>query len=392
MVDVVEHVREHVDVAQLGHLVPHREQPACRGLGLLGNVAAGPARGEHLVARAQEVVEPDRAVGAGDLVPQVHAAAEGPADLELADCARLEPDQRDRVVLVVDGVHERVRGAHDLDRPVPLADEVADDLDAVAAEVDDGAAAGEPAVPEPGAVGARMRLAGADPGHVTQGTVLDGLDRLEGLGRVAQVLEIAAEHPGLLDGLEHPPGLVGGSAKGLRAQDGLAGRGHRLDGLLVEVVRERDHDDVRLGVADRRLHVRRERRDAPAVAERLAPGLAPRIHDPHPVPATLPVEGHRVEVPDEAGAEHRDRVVLHVRSLLWVVAPDSRFHHGRAEAHGVAWGAPGVGPAGSGTGFRAGVRRPRPGRVVSGSGWVGDQRRIRGSRRQPARRPPGPRW
>ena len=41
-----------------------------------------------------------------------------------------------------------------------LADEVADDLDAVAAEVDDRPAAGQPAVPEPGA--------SADPGCVSR--------------------------------------------------------------------------------------------------------------------------------------------------------------------------------------------------------------------------------
>jgi hypothetical protein len=112
-------------------------------------------------------------MGAGDLVAQVHPAAEGPADLELADRSRLEPDQGDGVVLVVDRVDEGVGRAHDLDRPVSLADEVADDLDAVAAEVDNGAAARQPAVPEPRAVRARMRLARPDPGHVAQGAGLD---------------------------------------------------------------------------------------------------------------------------------------------------------------------------------------------------------------------------
>nr|HMN83463.1 PhoH family protein [Burkholderiaceae bacterium] len=46
---------------------------------------------EHLEARAQEVVEPDRALGPGDLVAQVHAATERPAHLELADRA-VKPD------------------------------------------------------------------------------------------------------------------------------------------------------------------------------------------------------------------------------------------------------------------------------------------------------------
>ena len=86
-------------------------------------------------------------LGAGDLVAQVHAAAERPAHLELADGARLVAHQRDGVVLGIDGVHQRVGVAHHLDGAVALADEVAADLDAVAAEVDDGAATGEPVDP-----------------------------------------------------------------------------------------------------------------------------------------------------------------------------------------------------------------------------------------------------
>ena len=95
---------------------------------------------------------------AGNLVAQVHPAAECPAHLELAHGARLELDERDRVVLVGDRVDQRVRVAQHLDRPVSLADEVADDLDAVAAEIDDRAATGQPPVPEPGRVWSRMRL------------------------------------------------------------------------------------------------------------------------------------------------------------------------------------------------------------------------------------------
>jgi hypothetical protein len=80
----------------------------------------------------------------------VPCAAKRPAHLELADRAGFEPDQRHGVVLVGDRVDQGVGVAQHLDRPVLLADEVADDLDAVAAEVDDGAAARQPAVPEPG--------------------------------------------------------------------------------------------------------------------------------------------------------------------------------------------------------------------------------------------------
>ena len=207
---------------------------------------------------------------AGDLVAKVHPAAERPAHLELADRARLEADQGDRVVLVVDRVDQRVGRAHHLDRPVALAHEVADDLDAVAAEVDDRAAAGQATVPEPGAVRPGMGLAGADPGDVADRAVLDRLDRLERLRRVAQVLEVAAEDAGLLDRLEHPARLLGRPTERLGAQDGLAGRGRQPDRLLVEVVRQADDDDVGVGVLDRRLQVGRVLGDRPARLERLA--------------------------------------------------------------------------------------------------------------------------
>ena len=98
-------------------------------------------------------------MGACHLVAQVHSAAERPGHLELADRPGLEPDERDGVVFVGNRVDERVRVAQDVDRAVPLAHEIADDLDAMAAEVDDRAASGQPPVPEPRRVRSRMRLA-----------------------------------------------------------------------------------------------------------------------------------------------------------------------------------------------------------------------------------------
>ena len=211
---------------------------------------------------------------AGHLVAQVHPAAERPADLELPDGPGLESDERDRVVLVGDRMDQRVGVAQHLDRPVPLADEVADDLDAVAAEVDDGAAAGQPAVPEPRAVRPGMGLARTDPGHVADRAGLHRREGLERLGRVAQVLEVAAEDPRVLHGLEHPGGLVRGPAQRLGAQHGLAGLRDGGDGLLVEEVREGHDDDVGVGVLDRRPEVRRGLLDAPALLERRAARFA----------------------------------------------------------------------------------------------------------------------
>ena len=151
-------------------------------------------------------------------------------------------------------------------------------------------------------------------------------DGLERLGRVAQVLEVPAEDPGPLDRLEHPARLVRGPAQRLRAQDGLARGGDRGDGLLVEEVRA----------------ARRPRRRSPGggsppamsvvcsgIDQRslnaLRPRLAARVHDVHPVAAALPVQRHRVEVADEAGPEHRDRVVLHRSWLRFVVGVGGRF-------------------------------------------------------------------
>src|SRR3954454_6858790 len=139
------------------------------------------------------MVQPDGPVRAGDLVAEVHPATERPTDLELADRSRLEADEGDRVVLVTDRMDERVGMAHHLDGPVPLADEVADDLDAVAAEVDDRAASGEPAVPEPRRVRAGVGLARPHPGDVADAAGPHGGDRLERLGRVAEVLEVTGE-------------------------------------------------------------------------------------------------------------------------------------------------------------------------------------------------------
>ena len=160
--------------------------------------------------------------------------------------------------------------------------------------------------------GPGMRLARADPGHVADGPGLDGRDRLERLGRVAQVLEVAGEDAGRLDDVEHPLRLLGGPPERLRAQHRLAGLRGQPDRLLVQEVGQRDDDDVGVGMVDRGGQVGRRLRDRPALAERRAALLAARVHDPDLVAAALAVQGHRVEVADEPGAEHRDPVAVHV--------------------------------------------------------------------------------
>src|SRR6266511_2657233 len=60
LVECPEHVAEHVDVAELGHLVADREDPARGRLGLLGDVPAADPGREHLEAGPQEMAQPER--------------------------------------------------------------------------------------------------------------------------------------------------------------------------------------------------------------------------------------------------------------------------------------------------------------------------------------------
>jgi hypothetical protein len=105
-------------------------------------------------------------VGPGNLVAQVHPAAERPAHLELADRARFEADERHRVVLVGDRVNERVRVAQNVDRPVPLPTK----LRMISMQWQPRSMIAPPPVSRPSQNQARMRsrvrLARADPRHV----------------------------------------------------------------------------------------------------------------------------------------------------------------------------------------------------------------------------------
>ena len=133
-----------------------------------------------------------------------------------------------------------------------------------------GAAAGLLRVPEPGAVRAGMRLARARPEHLADLARLHGRDRLQRLRRVDEVLEVAAEDARALDGVEHPLRLLGGARERLRAEDRLAVLRAELDGLLVQLVRQADHDRVGLGMRDRLLEVGRPLRHAVLGAEACA--------------------------------------------------------------------------------------------------------------------------
>jgi len=104
------------------------------------------------------MVEPDRPLGAGDFIAEVHSAAEGPTHFELAEGAVLEPDESDSRILGRDGMDERISGANDFDRPNVFPDEAPDDFDAMAAHIHNGAPARIFFCPEPIAVRARVCL------------------------------------------------------------------------------------------------------------------------------------------------------------------------------------------------------------------------------------------
>ena len=90
----------------------------------------------------------------------------------------------------------------------------------------------------------------------------------------------------------------------------------------MEEVRQADDHDVGVGVVDGRRQVGGRLGDAPALAERIAALGTARIDDPDAVAAALAVERVGVEVADQAGAEHRDRVAVHRSSSLSVRAED----------------------------------------------------------------------
>src|SRR5262245_29878923 len=123
-------------------------------------------------------------------------------------------------------MYQRVGPRHDLDRPIALADEVANDLDAMAPEVDDGPAARLALVPEPGAVRPGMGLPRSDPRDITDRSRPDRIDRLEGLGRVAEILQIAGEYARRLHLVQDSLGLFATSCQRFGAKDRLPGLGH----------------------------------------------------------------------------------------------------------------------------------------------------------------------
>ena len=167
LVHRVEHVGEHVDVAELADLVADREEPPARW--------SRPSR-RRSRRRSPEVYisKPVRRKWLSQIVPSVPATSSRrsmpPRKVQQTSNWPMAPYSNRISATALSSAsigwtsvslqHMTSTGRF------PLPDEVADDLDAVTPEVDDRAAAGLLLVPEPGAVRAGMGLARARPGHV----------------------------------------------------------------------------------------------------------------------------------------------------------------------------------------------------------------------------------
>src|SRR5207245_11579357 len=98
-----------------------------------------------------------------------------------------------------------------------------------------------------------MRLARARPGDGSDLSRADRAHRLERLRRVDEILEVAGEDSGALHGVQDPLRFRRVARERLRAERRLAVLRAKLDGLLVQVVRQPDDDGVRVGMRDRLL-------------------------------------------------------------------------------------------------------------------------------------------
>ena len=85
----------------------------------------------------------------------------------------------------------------------------------------------------------------------------------------------------------------------------------QLDRLLVQIVRQPDHDRVGLGMRDRLFEVGGALRDPVLGGEGVSALLRARVDDLDAVAVPLTVQRRRVEQPDQARSQHRDSVVRH---------------------------------------------------------------------------------
>ena len=194
------------------------------------------------------------------LVAQVQSPAEGPGNLELADGAAGVAHQPDGMVFRVDGLHLRIGPTHDLHRAHVLADVVARNFHAVAAQIEDGAAARLGLVPKPVGVRAGVRFAGPRPQDFAECPALDGFQRFQELGRVAQVLQVAGKNARLFHRFQHLQTFLGVASERFGGHHGLFVFGTGQHRRQVQVVGQRNAYDVHVLPLDGGLHIGRPER------------------------------------------------------------------------------------------------------------------------------------
>jgi hypothetical protein len=208
-------------------------------------------------------------------------------------------------------VDERVAPGEDIANRDVLAEHRSSGLGAVRGHVEEGAAAGEVGVPEMRRMRAAVALASSERRQPTDRSRLDHLAHSDHLGVEDDILEVGIEDAGVADEAEHLGGLLRVSAERLRAGDPLAVARRGTNRVEVEVVRERDHDEVDLGVGTDRVDGV-EGTAAEPLGERLAPLRAGAPVRDHPGVVDV-AQPECVELADEAGAEHADADGAHLR-------------------------------------------------------------------------------
>ena len=229
-------------------LIRDGENPTDVGIRLLHQVARRLLDEGPDASRAR--VGDDPAHRAVHLVAQLHAPLRGPRRLGQRCSAVLQPQQEHRIVLPGGLVHVHHRGApreHVLD-PVFLAEEVARCLDGVTTHVEQGAAARGLRVPEMRRVGTGVRLSRAHGQDVADRPALDHLARAHHVRREHLGLGVGVHHAGFAGHFDHLSRFASIARQGLGANHRFASGCCRAGGGEVEVVRQRDHHELDLGV------------------------------------------------------------------------------------------------------------------------------------------------
>jgi len=287
------------------HFIANREEPAGFGLRLFGDVSAT-SGGKHLEASAQEVVKPDGAIRSGNLVAQVHTAAEGPAYFELSDNAVLESDQPIALSSAAIGCTsvsaQHITSTGRLFLPAKLR--------MISAQWHP-----RSIIAPPPATCASQNQALCGPGCVscerTQSTspnapALTELQRFDRFWGIDQVFRVSGEHTRLFDRFEHLLRFGCGASQQFGAEHCFTGCRRHFCRKHMLIVGQTDDHRIGVGVCDRRLEVIGGSGNSPLRCECFSALAGARVHRRDPVAPPMTVERHGVEHADQSCAEQRD--------------------------------------------------------------------------------------